>query len=66
MSTIEEIKVAIAGLPESQFVELRRWLSEKDWDKWDAHLAEDSDSGKLDFLIDEARAEADQGSLKDL
>lgn len=66
MSTIEEIKEAITDLPESQFVELRRWLSEKDWEKWDAQIAKDSESGKLDFLIDEARAQSDQGTLKDL
>ena len=51
---IDEIKTAIESLPETDFVKLREWFSEKDWGKWDRQIERDSESGKLDFLIEEA------------
>jgi len=66
MSKIDEIKAAIETLPSEQVVEIFRWLSEKDWEKWDKEIAADSQSGKLDFLRREARAEKAKGKLKDL
>ncbi len=54
MRTIEEIKDAISVLPDPLISELRQWIVEKDWEKWDEQIARDSESGKLDFLIDEA------------
>jgi len=54
MSKVEEIKQAIDTLPEEDYVLLRQWFSEKDWQKWDAQIAEDSGTGKLDFLLKEA------------
>ena len=49
MSNIEAIKSAIEALPESDYIELRQWFNEKDWDKWDKQIEADSKSGKLDF-----------------
>jgi hypothetical protein len=66
MSRIEEIQAAIESLPEDEYARLRRWFSEKDWDKWDKQIEADSESGKLDFLIKEARDEKAKGQLKDL
>lgn len=54
MRTIEEIKDAISVLPDPLISELRQWIVEKGWEKWDEQIVRDSESGKLDFLIDEA------------
>jgi hypothetical protein len=56
MSTarLEEIQVAIESLPYQEYVRLRQWFSERDWEKWDRQIEADSESGKLDFLIEEA------------
>jgi hypothetical protein len=62
MIAVNEIKEAISTLPESDFSELRNWLLEKDWEKWDQQIEEDCALGNLDFLVEEARAE----TLKDL
>ena len=62
MSTVQEIKEAISVLPETEFAELRDWLTEIDWKKWDEQIARDSESGKLDFLFDEVNEE----NLKEL
>jgi len=66
MSKVEQIKVAIESLPDKDFVKLRKWFSEKDWEKWDRQIEEDSKDGKLDFLTREAFKEKQEGKLKDL
>ena len=66
MAKVDDIKTAIESLPEEEFAELREWLSEKDWEKWDRQIEQDSESGKLDFLIEEALEEKRMGKLKDL
>ncbi len=66
MAKVEEIKTAIESLPEEEFIALREWFTEKDWEKWDRQIEMDSKSGKLDFLIEEALAEKRAGKLKDL
>ena len=64
--SIEQIKAAIEALPKKDYVELRQWFSERDWQTWDRQIEEDSKSGKLDFLVKEALDEKDQGKLRDL
>ncbi|MFH0959291.1 MAG: hypothetical protein V1897_11365 [Pseudomonadota bacterium] len=66
MLKLEEIKETIQSLPENEYDQFRRWFSEIDWQKWDEEIEEDSDSGKLDSLFDEALHEKRIGSLKDL
>ena len=66
MSNVETIKSAIEALPESDYIKLRQWFNEKDWEKWDKQIEEDSKSGKLDFLIADALKEKEKGTLKEL
>jgi hypothetical protein len=66
MLKVDELKTAIEALPEEEYAELRQWFSEKDWQKWDEQIENDSQSGKLDFLIKEAFEQKKQGKLKDL
>ena len=66
MTRLEELELAIGSLPEEEFGELRRWLLERDWEKWDRQIEEDSAAGKLDFLLEEARQAKARGALKDL
>jgi hypothetical protein len=66
MIDIKKIKHEIEKLPESDFAELRRWIAEKAWEKWDNEIENDSNSNKLDFLIDEAKNEKEDGNLNDL
>ncbi len=53
MSKVDEIRAAIEALPEEEYVALRQWFSEKDWDKWEKQIEQDSEAGRLDFLIEE-------------
>lgn len=66
MSKIDKLKAEIEALPSEQLAEIFRWLSEKDWERWDKQIEADSQAGKLDFLTDEARQEKDKGNLKGL
>ena len=66
MSKIDELKAEIESLPGEQFTELFQWLSEKDWARWDQEIEADSQAGRLDFLVREAREEKATGTLKDL
>ena len=66
MTSITEIQEAILALPESDYVQLRQWLSELDWDKWDRQIESDSGHGKLDFLLADAEESKRQGTLQEL
>ena len=48
---VEEIKAAIERLPGPEFIEIRKWVAERDWQTWDQELEADSKAGKLDSPI---------------
>jgi hypothetical protein len=66
MSTLEKILRSIESLPEEEYIKLREWFSERDWEKWDRQIETDSEAGELDFLAEEARNEKAKGKLKKL
>lgn len=65
MAKVDELKTEIEKLPREDFNELIRWLSEKDWERWDKEIEADSKTGKLDFLVREALDAKAKGTLKD-
>jgi hypothetical protein len=66
MSKVEQLKAEIASLPSEEFAEIFRWLSEKEWERWDKEIEADSQAGRLDFLVREVRDGKAKGTLKDL
>jgi hypothetical protein len=62
---LEEIQAAIESLPYQEYIRLRQWFSERDWEEWDRQIEAGSESGKLDFLIEEALNEKAKGILLD-
>jgi hypothetical protein len=66
MSMLDDLRAKIENLPSEEFSEIVRWLSEKDWERWDKEIEADSQAGKLDFLEREGRHEKAKGTLKDL
>lgn len=66
MSRVEEIQSAIISLAPEEYARLRQWFAERDWKQWDQEIEADAASGKLDFLIEEAVTEKDQGHLREL
>lgn len=63
MSQVQEIEIAIESLSRDDYTRLREWFLERDWIYWDRQIEMDSQSGKLDFLVEEAFAEKKQGRL---
>ena len=66
MSSITEIQQAILSLPEADYLQLRHWFSELDWEKWDRQIEADSENGKLDCLVAKASEAKEKGTLKAL
>jgi hypothetical protein len=54
MTKVQELERAVAALPAREYGRFRRWFLEEDWKKWDRQIEEDSLSGKLDFLTEQA------------
>ena len=66
MTKLEELERTIDNLPEEEYRRFRHWFMEKDRERWDRQVAEDSRSGKLDFLEQEALDAKKENGLRDL
>ena len=66
MATVSELQKAILGLSEAEYTELRRWLLDEDWERWEREFEEDVLAGKLDALAAEALEAKAKGELKAL
>ena len=66
MLSIAEIQQAIQALPADEYAQLREWLTELDWSRWNGQLKAVSETGELDSLIDEADQVDELSSLDDL
>jgi len=66
MTTVQLIEDQIQRLDNQSFSTLRNWFIEYEHARWERQIAADSESGKLDFLINEALAEHRSGKTKPL
>ena len=56
----------MAEFDESELRQFAAWFAEFEQQVWDRQMEEDSNSGRLDFLHEEAQRERAEGSLRDL
>ena len=66
MNIVNKIKSEIESLPHKEYMKLVHWFTEREWETWDKELEADSQSGKLDFLFEEAFHSKVNGNLRDL
>lgn len=66
MTKIEEIQKAIAELSPGDLAKLHAWLEEFREESWDRQIEADAKTGKLDKLVEEARADLKAGRIRDL
>jgi hypothetical protein len=66
MSKLQLIQAEIETLTSNDFSYLKNWINELDNQKWDKQIEEDSNVGKLDFLIEEALLEKGKNQLRKL
>jgi len=63
--SVEEIEPAIRDLGEDEFARIADRVHALEQERWDAELDRDARSGKLDFLIAEARENRQHGRIED-
>jgi hypothetical protein len=66
MISIELLEKQISELDNDSFSKLREWFIEFEQLRWEKQIEADSNSGKLDFLINSALAEHKTGKTRDL
>jgi predicted sugar kinase len=66
MTKLEQIETAIAALAERDLAAFRRWFAKFDAARWDKQIERDSQSGKLDKLLNRAKAEHRKGKSRPL
>ena len=66
MTQVEQIQQEILQLPNEEFMDLRRWIVEIEWERWDKEIERDDADGKLDFLFKEARMAKTKEELREL
>jgi hypothetical protein len=64
VSTVEEIEAAIEKLPPEKFLALVDRLRARQADAWDRQIENDTASGALDFLLQEADADIAHGKTR--
>lgn len=66
MTKVKEIETAVTNLPEKDLKKFRKWFADFDTEVWDKKIEEDSKSGKLDHLVNEALSEYKKGKSREL
>ena len=66
MTTVDDLQKAILELSESEYTELRRWMVDEDWERWDKEFEEDVKAGRLDALAADALKARDKGDVRPL
>lgn len=61
MSSLPEIEESIRRLSAEERIAFRAWFAEFDAAEWDREFEADIASGRLDWLLDEARSEVREG-----
>ena len=66
MTKLQLIQTEIETLTDNEFTYLKNWINELDAQQWENQIEEDSNSGRLDFLIEESLLEKSKCQLKEL
>ncbi|MBD2415528.1 hypothetical protein FACHB389_20195 [Nostoc calcicola FACHB-389] len=66
MNSLAEIEAAIMQLSEGEIRNLSNWLQEYINDSWDKQMEADAKSGKLDWVIERAKADIEANRVKPL
>lgn len=64
MSKVEELEREIEKLSPAEVGELRDWLLERDWERWDRQIERDEAEGKLDRLFQKSLEDHRSGKSK--
>jgi len=62
---VEELESVVRSLSPEDRAAFRAWFAEFDADEWDRQFESDAESGRLDWLADEARRDQRNGRCTD-
>ena len=66
MTQLDDIKTVIAKLSDEEVGRLREWLAELDAQRFDDRIERDAATGKLDRLMEQAKANHAAGRRREL
>lgn len=66
MTTVEDIEEAVEKLPPDKLAKFRAWFEEFEAKRFDRKIEQDSRSGKLDKLAEQALREHRDGRTREL
>lgn len=66
MTKLQLIQAEIETLTSDDFTYLKNWINELDAQQREKQIEQDSNDGKLDFLIEEALLEKSKNQLQEL
>lgn len=66
MTRVEAIEHEVEKLSPDEFSQLRNWILERDWERWDRQIEQDAADGKLDPLFDRALAAHLRGESREV
>ena len=66
MRTVKEIRLAVEALDPDELAEFREWAENFLAQEWDAQIEGDSKDGRLDALVEQAKADHANGRSRPL
>ena len=66
MTRIEAIQQEVQRLSADEFSELRDWIVERDWERWDRQIEKDAAEGRLEPLFERALEAHRQGKSREV
>ncbi len=66
MADVKALEDAVKALPPQDLAEFRRWFADFEFSVWDKQIEADSNSGKLDKLLEEAEEDYRSGNHSEL
>ena len=64
--SVQELEIAISKLPPDQLAALGEWFDEYREEEWDRQIAADARAGRLNSIIQEAKADIAAGRTRPL
>ena len=66
MTRVEAIEEQVQKLSPDEFSELRDWILEEDWERWDRQIERDAAEGRLKPLFERALEAHRQGKSREV
>ena len=66
MTRVEAIEQEVQRLSPNEFSELRDWILDQDWERWDRQIKQDAAEGKLEPLFERALEAHRQGKSREV